>query len=430
MPRTVPVISHARLRTLKYIACFSLLALSFWLCAHKVNLSKATVSDYAAYWSASRLLLTGHNPYDPAQVLAVEKTVGWVPVPLVMRNPPWAFALVLPFGFFGYKLSRVLWLFPQIAIVIACVPWLWRQHARSGSNRWAAWLLAGTFFPALWVMIMGQITPLILLGVVGFLYCERGQRANGWLQASCLVLIALKPQLLYLFWIALFLSVIRSLQSIESASKENRRWALLAKFAVLLLATSALPLIIDARVWSEYFRYLRDTPILQEIIPTFGNMLRIRTQVRWTQFLPMYGGCAWILWYWIRKRNDWNWSEEMPVLLLASLVTTTYSWFYDQIVLLPAILYVMALNFPTRNRTHLVSVLGLYLVVDFVVVAIFQHGQRLTNFQLLWTAPAWCLLFITLRWLARKMRSEEVEPSLKSPADSTQPASYASNLAA
>jgi hypothetical protein len=397
-----------------------------------VNQSGTIVTDYAAYWSASHLLLAGQNPYDAEKVFTLEKSVSSVSVPLVMRNPPWALPFVLPLGLFGYKLSRLWWALPQILILLASASWTWRQYSRSSRFRGLALLVAVTFFPAIWVLYMGQITPFILLGVVGFLYCEFNERSNSWLQAICLVLIALKPQLLYLFWFVLGLSAAWALRDLDSPTRELRRWSLFLKFALLLAAFSAVALIFDSRVFAEYWDYLRKTPILLEPIPTIGNLLRMRTHMPWTQFAPMLVGCGWAFSHWAKRRQGWNWLEGMPLLVLASLLTTTYCWFYDQIVLLPALLYAMGQNFPSRNKIQAMIVVLIYFEVNAGIFALFLHAQKLTNFNLLWTTPVWCGLFAVMCWLGQRNKIASATPQLE-PADSPEPEeapSYASNLAA
>src|ERR1700753_1087045 len=69
---------------------------------------KPETKDYLAYWSAGHLLTQHADPYSVPQVLALEKTVGYMPSrPLVMRNPPPSLFLALPLG----------WLKPQAGLV-------------------------------------------------------------------------------------------------------------------------------------------------------------------------------------------------------------------------------------------------------------------------------------------------------------------------
>jgi hypothetical protein len=68
----------------------------------------------------------------------------------------------------------------------------------------------------------------------------------------------------------------------------------------------------------------------------------------------------------------------------------------------------------------------IFLATNAAVATLFVQGQKLTNFNLLWTAPLWCGLFVAMRLLAKKKKQEE--PEL--PQESAEPAGYASNLAA
>src|SRR5580698_1860604 len=68
--------------------------------------------DFISYWAAGQLLVHGQNPYDFRAVRELELGAGRGPHEplLMMRNPPIAFFLVLPFGFAGPKVSLIVWL--------------------------------------------------------------------------------------------------------------------------------------------------------------------------------------------------------------------------------------------------------------------------------------------------------------------------------
>ncbi|MCU1310623.1 MAG: hypothetical protein JWO20_1748 [Candidatus Angelobacter sp.] len=426
-PRTI---TYPNRRRRKHLIAFTLLGISLLYCARTVNSDRARVGDFAAYWTASHLLLTGQNPYDVDKVFALEKAIGPLPSPLVMRNPPWLVPLILPLGLFSYQASYSLWAILQTSIVVGCALWMWKQFAPSTSTRWVVWLITLTSLPCILVLVMRQTTPLMLLGVVGFLYCEFNDRSNSWLQAGSLVLISLKPQLLYLFWVALALSALWALRDLDKPTRELRRWFLFFRFGVLLAAFSGFAMIFDIRIFSQYFEYLRNTPILQEGIPTIGNFFRLHTELPWTQFAPMFIGVVWALWHWSKRRQNWDWREQMPSILMASVLTTTYSWLYDQVILIPVVLYALAQNFPGRNRVHVTTALLLCLAANAFVFVIFGKSTGLTDFKLLWTWPVYCILYSALGSLARHRSAEEAVPEPEGFTKEEEAPSYASNLAA
>ena len=48
-----------------------------------------------------------------------------------------------------------------------------------------------------------------------------------------------------------------------------------------------------------------------------------RAKFFWFQFVPPVAGVIWFVLYWRKHRQDWNWQDQMPVLVTASLLTTS-----------------------------------------------------------------------------------------------------------
>src|SRR5262249_15368687 len=154
--------------------------------------------DYVAFWAAGRLNQEGHDPYDTDRLEAVEREADpGLGRPLVMWPAPWALTLVQPFSRFDAHSSHLFWLLFQLAALIGGVELAWRVYGGALGQRGRAWLVAFTFLPTYMVLATGQLGGLILLGLGGFLAAVRRGRP-GW-AGACLVLVAVKPQLTYLF---------------------------------------------------------------------------------------------------------------------------------------------------------------------------------------------------------------------------------------
>jgi hypothetical protein len=167
----------------------------------------------------------------------------------------------------------------------------------------------------------------MLLGVAGFLYFDK--KARPILAGAFLALTLIKPQLLYLVWLALLL---RSFQ--------QRRWRSLASAVGFVALLSAITLLLDARSFQQY-RELASTPYLQAyasgvtagIRKLFGGVGTF-----WIQLVPPVFGLAWFAVYWHRRRQNWSWAKNMPMLMTISVVTSAYGWLFDQTLLaLPVI---------------------------------------------------------------------------------------------
>jgi len=158
--------------------------------------------DYVEYWAAGRLNADGLNPYDGTLLLPLERDAGRdTDEPVMMWNPPWTLSLAMPVGLLPARAGQLLWLLVSFVLVVGSADQLWRLYGGPTDRRWVSWLLALTFLPTLFVLQAGQIGPFILVGVAGFLVFHRARLP--WLAGACAALMAIKPHLVYLFWIAL-----------------------------------------------------------------------------------------------------------------------------------------------------------------------------------------------------------------------------------
>src|SRR4051812_49663660 len=91
--------------------------------------------DFVEYWAAAKLTLDGQNPYDPEQLLPLQRAAGRdTDEAVMMWNPPWAFAAVLPLGLLDARLAQLLWLAGELAAGGDCGDPLW-DFARGGRGR-------------------------------------------------------------------------------------------------------------------------------------------------------------------------------------------------------------------------------------------------------------------------------------------------------
>ena len=357
-------------------------------------------NDFVEYWAAARVLLAGGNPYSPPAILGAEASTGFAGKrPLLMWNPPWTLPFLLPFGALSYGQASAAWLLLNLAIVFGCADSLWREYGGNSRRRWLAWLLAASFFPLLTALGLGQIGPLILLGLTLFLGCHA---ARPLLAGAATVLIAVKPQLLYLFWMVLLLDCVR-----------RRRWRSLVGAGGALLVASLLPLLLNPHLWRNYLDLAGSGEVLRNPSPNFGTLLRVQLgNHAWLQYVPMLFGITWLLAFWQGRRESWIWNEELPLVLLVSLVTTAYGWLFDQIVLLPAVMQVgVSLARPARSlrRQAIVAYVGTNaLMILFVIM-------RKTGISYTWTAPAWLVVYVWLRRGTAKSERVQAEPQVTAP---------------
>jgi hypothetical protein len=347
------------------------------------------VRDFAAYWASARLLLASENPYSPAGLLELQQKVGWQEaVPMVMWNPPWTFAITLPFGLLDFEIAQFLWLLLHVFLLLTSTRLLWVVYGGPADRHRLAWLLAVTFVPTVFVLVIGQITPLVLAGLTGFLYFER--QGKKFAAGATLALATLKPHFIYLFWVVFTLWTL-----------QRHHWSLLWSVAVIGLVAAAMPLLFDPLVYRQYIELFRPTDLrlpLDLPAPTLRNAakLLLEMDVGALELLPSLVALVWVVLYWRRHQSDWQWSERLPLILIVSLTTSAYTWTFDQVVFLPAI--IQGASWVVRQRLPWYQSIAalLYIAIDLAhgAMRVFV-AEELWYF---WLAPALLVAYLIYYW--------------------------------
>jgi hypothetical protein len=381
-----PIIFRKRLRPfLVWIGLGVILTILGYEIAMVAKPGGLPLNDFIAFWAAGRLNATGGNPYAPDQLLTLQKEVGWTrDEPERIWNPPWTLPLVTPFGMLSYPAGGALWLMGHLAIIFFCADYIWRFYGGPSRYHWLAWIVSFIFYPTLYLVQNRQISALILLGIIGFLHFDKNHK--GWLAGICIPLIAIKPPLLYLFWIALIFWVI-----------ERRYWSVLLGAGLATLVAIAIELWVNPAVISQYLIISGNGQwLFKWVTPTFGTILRILFGAEniWLQFLPPFAGTIWFLLYWSKHHRTWEWGEQMPLLLLVSLVTGIYVWGYDLVVLLVAVIQVAVWILSRGRDWTTLGTTASYLGINILALILPQDA-----FLYFWLVPSLILWY----WAARRV---------------------------
>ena len=415
------------------------LAVAFLTWFQQIGPDGLYLQDFVEYWAAGHLNISGQNPYDSQLMFNVEQEVRpYLGQPIMMWNPPWTLTLAMPLGLLPCYWAHFAWLILSLTILLVGADFLWRFYGGILRYRGIAWFIAISFTPTLLVLEMGQITPLVLLGLIGFLFFERQGRdyqlnrnegfrftptpgsetvdlasikpkptmhLADWLAGASLALVAIKPHLVYLVGLAILVWIV-----------DRRRWSILWGAGTTLLVATIIPLACNPAVLEQYWFSLTHRPPDQFYSPTIGTFLRLLLgpEKFWLQFVPVLLGLGWFAWYWLRRRGTWQWSEQLPVLLLASYLTSSYgTWPFDFVVMLIPLI-VMAVRVVGQPQVGTVVYAGL----SFLCFDLLASWQRTFSYERhhlsIWMTPMLILMYMTLakappgqNWQARTNAQSE-----------------------
>jgi len=327
--------------------------------------------DFVEYWAAGLQLAHHANPYDAQALLAIEHSAGFPPdIPVMLvRNPPFVLPLLAPLGYLSPLAAELIWCSFLLILLLASVWMLRRLHGRSGS---AADLLALFFAPALCSLLTGQISMLMLAGVTLFLYFHRDKPM---LAGAGLALCIVKPHLLLPFALVLLIWIV-----------DRKRYRILLGTGLMLAIAAAIAYLLDPHAWAECAALARESRAETVVLPCLSYMLRqkLAPGAMWLQYLLPALGSLWAVAYYRRHRAAWDWMTHGALLTIVSLTIAPYSWFTDQVMLIPALLSAL---YATRSRA-LTAVFA--LVSAGVQLTIFGGGSRMLHSPwLVWTAPFW-----------------------------------------
>jgi len=336
------------------------------------------VQDLAQYWSAAHLVR--HNPYSPELVAEFQHSQGiYVDPPLVLKNPPWAIPFILPLRWFGYRAAFAFWTVVSLIVLMGCTHAIWRNLSPNSSS-FIPLLMPILFGPAIVQLMLGQWTILVFLGVAIFLIAaERGQ---DWIAGAALVLVLGKPHVALLFLLAVALWTVH-----------HKRWRVWISGTLALLAASLIVELLNPSIWAQFLARTALVVHEAEAYPNLGGALFATTGIHSLALIPQIAGLIWLAWYWKQHRNRWTWWEHGTLVLLCSIVCSYYSYPYDEILALPALL--LAAAQPKRRAflaVFLVTELGYALYITDVAGRL-GYGYMF----LCWTASGWLIACILAR---------------------------------
>ena len=302
--------------------------------------------DYMQYHSAGRATLAGQNPYDGRVLYPLQREIGTsLDDPVMMWNPPWTLPLALPLGAVHWRVGQLVWFALNFAAAVGSAWILWRIYRGPRERQWLAVALALGFAPTLFLLLLGQISGLLLLGLTGFLWATRNQR---FALAGCFAaLTAIKPHLFAPFALLLVLEAIHN--------RPFRRTIFAGGFTLVLFGL--IPLAWNPDVWSQYREATgagaaaSHNTIRDWVHPTLGYAIRqaLPGEPFRAMFLPLLAVLPLVAFYWYRRRATWNWADELPRVVIASLLAAPYgAWGFDLVVLLIPVVQVAARLLPHR----------------------------------------------------------------------------------
>ncbi len=328
--------------------------------------------DFTGFWSAAHL--ASRNPYSLPLVTAFDRSRGiFTADPAIIKNPPWTLLFLLPLSPFNYEIAFALWLVFEVVAILVCARAIWNLYSPPSS---AALFLPLCFGPTIVLLMLGQLDALVLVGITLFLVMA--ERRQDWAAGASTLLILTKPHVVVLFLLAMALWIVRS-----------RRWTILWSSLLATAASSISVLAINPHIFAEFLERTREYGRETQRYSNLGGIIDCIPGSHILGFLPMFIGLVWLLLFWRKHRSAWDWKKEGMIVLIVSVVCSYYSFPYDEILVLPALIAAYATG---NRRVFLLCFIATNL--GYALYLFNIAGRLGFNYMFLaWTGSGWLITF-------------------------------------
>ncbi len=292
--------------------------------------------DFMSLFAGGKAVLRGLDPYDPAVWNPLRADLGstWMPDERV-PFPLWTLLLVLPFAALDLGWGAAAWLAFSLCVLGAGMFFLintyYHKRLPVGEFFLVA-LLIFTYRAVLVSMNNGQITFVLFFILALFLLLV--ERKRPFLAGVTLAFILIKPNPFILFVPAFGLWLLW-----------QRRWQIIAG-----AATSGLGMLLVSWLvqpgWLFEWLNVRGKTVATFITPTLWGLAYEIAPAWWALlglgFVVLVTAVLGLI---IFRNHNLSEKEVLPLVLIASLLTTPYAWVYEHLLLLiPSILIFLAIK--------------------------------------------------------------------------------------
>ena len=366
---------YTRDRILLYSSIVFAVCFPFYL-AHTYSI------DFIQYYSGFNLLLNSSNPYDPISLLTEQRTIGSLATePMMLWAPPWTMILLSPvLSLPTFELSLLLWRVVCVCILIITYHLFVIDQSNKKIKVFSILLLI-TNFPLFTSMQVGQVSPLLLLGVVGVLWGVLNTKPL--VVGLSLPLLSVKPHIFIIFSSVLLFQIV---------IKKEFRILFFGCFFFLSLMT--ITLLVNSQVIQNWIRLITygvtnnvATDTSEWLCGTFVcNIKPLLDQILFGKYLVVLLPIVFSV-YFLRKYSIFY---SLIISLPLSLIFSPYGWCFDSLVLLPISLIVV--NDISLEQRIRIDMLCLFIFIN--LVAFLMLTQQYPTHDQFWWYPVGYLIVI------------------------------------
>ncbi|MCB0333172.1 MAG: DUF2029 domain-containing protein [Bdellovibrionales bacterium] len=339
--------------------------------------------DFCAYWSSLQLLLQDGNFYSLNSLNEMQNPT--CPPTGAMHYPPWVITLFLPFAFFSFNTSVILWTITLVILLLSIVLFYSQQYRMSLSQQVFTTLIILLSPAILYTLREGQLSILIAaLMFSSFRFFLQGEYFKTGLFFS---FASIKP---HLIWLIVIFVILRT--------PKQRIVRLFTGFFCGMLVL-ILPIWIISPQIFQYWIHDLNNPFIYKGVSLISLLRIISSSIgidslHFSLLIGAIMGLSIPFWLARTSKTAADIEHSFILLLPCCVLLSPYAWIHDYT---PTIIATTLLAAATsRNLTILFG--------GLTVIALCQASYYEAAFTLLWYP---CLILFLIWYLIRFQQMPE-----------------------
>lgn len=357
--------------------------------------------DFMPYWSASKILLAGGNPYDPSDLFKQQEIIrsdldnlrdvdpAW--------GPPWTMLLISPLTWLEFEVAVRFWIFLNVSFVSLALYLLWEMLFRPADRKGLILTLGVGFLfgNTIRLIELGQFSAILLIAFVLYIWCIE-REYDAWAGIS-LIFLTIKPQITYLILAVIFIWAFR-----------NRKWGIFTGFISLGLLLLIFLWIVFPNWFGEYFKIMISIPGIPISYTTIGSFIESIFGISTFKYfglllLPL----AFPLSNYVGKAG---WLTTLNLALLISIPLAPYGFSFDHVLLIPAVVQMLSWIRNKKLPVNYAWGIGIGIVVSYgVVYYLMSIPSGLPYYWLIWPTFGMVILYLIV-WFKNRAQLQIFEP--------------------
>ena len=348
--------------------------------------------DFIRYWTASRLLINGENPYDPINLTNLQSQIrpsisGSTGV-VQAWNPPWLLILMAPMTLIPFDWAVRVWIILTIFLLTISILIVLRILNRPVSSKEFILLLAAVFIfgNTINTVKLGQISGLLLFGYVVCVWFLT--RKNFIFAGASLLLLIIKPHITFLCLLVIFIWMVR-----------YRKWNLVAGLFGAIIISFLVAWLFYPGWLGAYTRTLFTLPYQEIYTSTVGSFMETVFGLKYFNYLGLL--LIPLAFPFAKLVDREGWLTSLNLALLVSIPFSPYGFSFDHIILLPAVIQMLVwvLNYELPARS--IWFIGIGLILNYLLLLYMMMIVELPYYWTVWGAIGLMILYI-FAWRSRR----------------------------